>query len=207
MEGRPVIRTLPLALPPESLRPVEREIGPSRRAGKVSYEDLKNHFHTPAVEAARELNICVTALKKICRDMGITRWPYRRIASLQHKKSVLQKSLEKGHKHPEKVQSKIDNIEKKIESLYADVRFSNSDIANKQTHRNFGQDMMANNQNEIPSANALNRPNAASFEIQTIPLQFSLPSSPINYDLFIRLYLQCPYMIQHIQARTKSHKR
>ncbi|PKA55621.1 Protein RKD5 [Apostasia shenzhenica] len=49
------------------------------RTGKLHIEDLANYFHLPIAEAARELRICSTALKKICRRHGMARWPHRKV--------------------------------------------------------------------------------------------------------------------------------
>lgn len=44
---------------------------------RISYETLKSHFHQPLHRASKELGICDTFLKKICRHWGMTKWPYR----------------------------------------------------------------------------------------------------------------------------------
>lgn len=36
----------------------------------------------PAKEVARKLGMCLTSLKKVCRQHGIKRWPYRRMKSI-----------------------------------------------------------------------------------------------------------------------------
>jgi hypothetical protein len=46
-----------------------------------SYQDLEPFFHLPIVDAARELKVCQTFLKKICRMNNIKRWPYRKLKS------------------------------------------------------------------------------------------------------------------------------
>ena len=42
---------------------------------------LKNYFYRRLEEVAKEIGICTTTLKKICRNCGIKRWPYRSITS------------------------------------------------------------------------------------------------------------------------------
>jgi len=39
-------------------------------------------FHRPISDAAQELGLGVTMLKKQCRTHGIQRWPYRKLSSL-----------------------------------------------------------------------------------------------------------------------------
>jgi len=44
--------------------------------------DLAQHFHLPINAAAKELGICPTVLKKICRRNGMRRWPHRKVGIL-----------------------------------------------------------------------------------------------------------------------------
>lgn len=37
----------------------------------------------PITQAAKELNVGLTFLKKRCRELGIRRWPHRKLMSLQ----------------------------------------------------------------------------------------------------------------------------
>ncbi|KAK8968594.1 Protein RKD5 [Platanthera guangdongensis] len=59
------------------------------RTGKLHIKDLSNYFHLPISEAAKELHICSTALKKICRKHGMPRWPHRKIKSIDRRISNL----------------------------------------------------------------------------------------------------------------------
>ncbi|EFJ05382.1 hypothetical protein SELMODRAFT_73105, partial [Selaginella moellendorffii] len=49
------------------------------RTGKLKMSDLAQHFHLPINAAAKELGICPTVLKKICRRNGMRRWPHRKV--------------------------------------------------------------------------------------------------------------------------------
>ena len=40
-------------------------------------------FHLPISDAASRLGMGVTVLKKQCRKIGIPRWPYRKLASIE----------------------------------------------------------------------------------------------------------------------------
>ncbi|KAK8950172.1 Protein RKD3 [Platanthera guangdongensis] len=59
------------------------------RTGKLHIKDLSDYFHLPISKAAKELRICSTALKKICRKHGIPRWPHRKIKSIDGRISNL----------------------------------------------------------------------------------------------------------------------
>jgi len=54
-----------------------------RVGGKLPHEfeleDLAQYFHLSINDAAAQLNICTTLLKKLCRKNQIPRWPYRKV--------------------------------------------------------------------------------------------------------------------------------
>jgi len=54
-----------------------------REEKKITFEDVSKYFYMPITKAARELNIGLTLLKKKCRELGIPRWPHRKMKSLQ----------------------------------------------------------------------------------------------------------------------------
>ena len=47
---------------------------------------------------AEHYGICETALKRICRDYGIFRWPYRKLIMINKRISTLQKDLQQMKK-------------------------------------------------------------------------------------------------------------
>ncbi|CAL0319521.1 unnamed protein product [Lupinus luteus] len=53
------------------------------RSCALEFEDIKKHFGVPITEAAKELNIGVTLLKRRCRELNIMRWPHRKLKSLK----------------------------------------------------------------------------------------------------------------------------
>jgi len=42
----------------------------------LSRNAVEDKFHLPLAQAAESLGICVTALKRACRSLGIQKWPY-----------------------------------------------------------------------------------------------------------------------------------
>ena len=57
----------------------------SQRGGKrkrVLCEDIRECFNMPLTRAAEQLGIGTTTLKRICREYGIARWPYREVSFL-----------------------------------------------------------------------------------------------------------------------------
>ncbi|KAI3916153.1 hypothetical protein MKW98_004594 [Papaver atlanticum] len=49
---------------------------------KITMDDLVKYFDVTINEAANSLNVGLTALKRKCRELGIPRWPHRKIKSL-----------------------------------------------------------------------------------------------------------------------------
>ena len=44
---------------------------------------LRPHFYKPLSKVAVEFGVCATVFKKRCRDLGVRRWPFRKIRSLR----------------------------------------------------------------------------------------------------------------------------
>ena len=49
-----------------------------RQPVELHMQTVAARFALPQAEAAQELGISLTALKQVCRKLGICRWPYRR---------------------------------------------------------------------------------------------------------------------------------
>jgi len=49
----------------------------------ITMEILRPHFEKPLVDVAKLFGICTTLMKKVCRRVGIKRWPHRHIRSLR----------------------------------------------------------------------------------------------------------------------------
>uniref|UniRef100_A0A8I6Z2T2 RWP-RK domain-containing protein n=1 Tax=Hordeum vulgare subsp. vulgare TaxID=112509 RepID=A0A8I6Z2T2_HORVV len=49
----------------------------------LTFELVSQYFYMPITQAARELNVGLTILKKRCRELGIPRWPHRKLKSLR----------------------------------------------------------------------------------------------------------------------------
>lgn len=54
-----------------------------RSSKNLSRRTISQYFYKPITQAARELNVGLTHLKKRCRELGIRRWPHRKLMSLQ----------------------------------------------------------------------------------------------------------------------------
>ncbi|XP_061374927.1 uncharacterized protein LOC133317119 [Gastrolobium bilobum] len=67
-------------------------IAQRERAGRMTLSDFSNYFHLPIDEAAKQVNLCPTVMKKICRKAGLVRWPFRKVKSLSKQISILRKT-------------------------------------------------------------------------------------------------------------------
>ncbi|TDH71541.1 hypothetical protein CCR75_001086 [Bremia lactucae] len=52
-------------------------------SNSITLDMLRPHFEEPLTKVATCFGICVTLLKKICRRLGIARWPHRQITGLR----------------------------------------------------------------------------------------------------------------------------
>mmetsp|Transcript_53097 Transcript_53097/g.108243 ORF Transcript_53097/g.108243 Transcript_53097/m.108243 type:complete len:373 (-) Transcript_53097:898-2016(-) len=74
---------------------------PPQRA--IEMEELSQYFKMPEKAVAKHLGICLTSLKKICRQNGIHRWPYRKIKSLDKKLRKLENAMVSAKDDPSMV--------------------------------------------------------------------------------------------------------
>ncbi|PRW61050.1 RWP-RK domain-containing (ISS) [Chlorella sorokiniana] len=44
----------------------------------ITLDDLAAHFHQPASKACQELGMGLTIFKRVCRKLGLQRWPYEK---------------------------------------------------------------------------------------------------------------------------------
>ncbi|AED98288.1 unnamed protein product [Arabidopsis thaliana] len=93
----------------------------------MSREMMKQYFYMPITKAAKELNIGVTLLKKRCRELGIPRWPHRKLTSLNALIANLKDLLgnTKGRTPKSKLRNALEllEMEKKMIEEVPDLEF------------------------------------------------------------------------------------
>ncbi|KFK26908.1 hypothetical protein AALP_AA8G309200 [Arabis alpina] len=60
----------------------KRNVKKTKRQDKLELSEIRRYFDRPIMKAAKELNVGLTVLKKRCRELGIYRWPHRKLKSL-----------------------------------------------------------------------------------------------------------------------------
>ena len=51
------------------------------RIKSMTLGDFAKYFDTPIEEAAKQLRLCATVIKKKLRSFNISRWPYRKVST------------------------------------------------------------------------------------------------------------------------------
>lgn len=77
----------------------------------LSVGELSRYFDLPRKEAARRLGVCVTLLKRRCRELGIHCWPFRKMRCLDDRIRHLQSQKEQHNPLDD------DVIDKQIRTL------------------------------------------------------------------------------------------
>jgi len=90
---------------------------PLSSAQTMDFDQLSNFFHLPINDASKELGICTTLLKKICRRNGIARWPYRKIRSLDKRIATLEIAIVKNPEAEKQLNKEISTLHDKRKHL------------------------------------------------------------------------------------------
>ncbi|KAL0330660.1 UNVERIFIED_CONTAM: protein NLP1 [Sesamum angustifolium] len=89
------------------------------RTGKMKLRDLVGYFHLPISTASKEMNICPSAIKSICRKEGLLRWPYRKIKSIEAKIAKKKQSLNSNDADERaRALAEIQELRRKLANLY-----------------------------------------------------------------------------------------
>ncbi|KAK9273151.1 hypothetical protein L1049_017958 [Liquidambar formosana] len=92
------------------------------RTGKLTLRDLVQYFHLPIDDAAKQLNICPTVVKKICRRYGLNRWPHRKIKSIERKIRMLRVSLDTADvEERARIQAEIERLQQVLVNICGGV--------------------------------------------------------------------------------------
>ncbi|CAN0279259.1 unnamed protein product [Discosporangium mesarthrocarpum] len=99
-----------------------RGMGPRGVSKRVNRAVLETYFDRPLDEAGRALGVSTTIVKRLCRKMGISRWPYRQICSVNKAMSKTRRMIEaaKNPQNLRKLKVKMRWLEDQMQHLFAD---------------------------------------------------------------------------------------
>lgn len=86
-------------------------------SSQIDYPLLQQYFHLPISEVAKELGVCATVLKKLCRKHGIPRWPYRKIKSLNKLITSLEETKTDNEEEEQQRQSELRSLRKRKQEI------------------------------------------------------------------------------------------
>ncbi|GLJ32146.1 hypothetical protein SUGI_0647240 [Cryptomeria japonica] len=100
--------------PPKSSIAAQRE-----RTKELRLEDIRPYFNVPIKVASGKMNICETVLKRIRRENGLTRWPYRKIKQADQKIATLEGMLRDGNgEDAESIKNEIAMLQNQLAQYY-----------------------------------------------------------------------------------------
>ncbi|XP_043687819.1 protein RKD1-like [Telopea speciosissima] len=80
-------------------------------SSELTREAISSYFYMPITQAAKELNVGLTLLKKRCRELGINRWPHRKLMSLQTLIKNIQELREEGEESEAHLREAVELLE------------------------------------------------------------------------------------------------
>mmetsp|Transcript_38729 Transcript_38729/g.66480 ORF Transcript_38729/g.66480 Transcript_38729/m.66480 type:complete len:149 (-) Transcript_38729:227-673(-) len=103
---------------------------------ELTFDVLANHFHEPISTAAPKLGVCPTVLKNLCRELGLSRWPFRQIQSLTNMINKLEKLSANvdATSRQVKINPLIEELKKKKELVLKDPRIHNEPLMQQRKH-------------------------------------------------------------------------
>nr|KJB25586.1 hypothetical protein B456_004G198100 [Gossypium raimondii] len=85
------------------------------RTRNLTLKEIENYFHLPIEKAAKKMEFSATVVKKICRKYGLSRWPHRKIQSMEKKISNWVESLSSNDpKERARAKKEIENLQREI---------------------------------------------------------------------------------------------
>ncbi|XP_024170057.1 protein RKD1 [Rosa chinensis] len=128
----------------------------------LSRETISSYFYMPITQAAKELNIGLTLLKKRCRELGIRRWPHRKLTSLQTLIRNIQELGKEEEENEEKLRNAIELLEreKKLMEEAPDMQLEDNTKRLRQAcfKANYKKRKISFLQSPLPSSSSLQSP-------------------------------------------------
>eukprot|EP00276_Gloeochaete_wittrockiana_P018738 CAMPEP_0184345124 /NCGR_PEP_ID=MMETSP1089-20130417/13571_1 /TAXON_ID=38269 ORGANISM="Gloeochaete wittrockiana, Strain SAG46.84" /NCGR_SAMPLE_ID=MMETSP1089 /ASSEMBLY_ACC=CAM_ASM_000445 /LENGTH=162 /DNA_ID=CAMNT_0026675301 /DNA_START=63 /DNA_END=548 /DNA_ORIENTATION=+ len=136
--------------------------------GDLTLDDLSPFFHLPINEASKKLGICATVLKKICRKIGISRWPHRKFKSVD---MLIEKVKEEGG---DDVAAKLEYLEETREMLIRQPNLDFKSVVPKHIKTARKADIAKTSREPRPLSSPAPRPSTSTSTV-TAPRPFFSP--------------------------------
>mmetsp|Transcript_5423 Transcript_5423/g.9568 ORF Transcript_5423/g.9568 Transcript_5423/m.9568 type:complete len:175 (+) Transcript_5423:2254-2778(+) len=86
---------------------------------KFQMAQIALYFHLPRKDAATQMGVCETVLKRRCRRLDIRRWPFRKLKCLEEKKESLMLEPESFER-----QAKVEQVELMMDLVRKNPNFA-----------------------------------------------------------------------------------
>ncbi|XP_054820784.1 protein RKD1-like [Prosopis cineraria] len=174
----------------ESGKEVEEEESEVKRTGReersgstklLSRKAISQYFYMPITQAAKELNVGLTLLKKRCRELGIRRWPHRKLMSLQTLiNNVKELGKEGDRDSEEKLRNALEILakEKKLMEEMPDLQLEDNTKRLRQAcfKANYKKRKLMGSSAELESAR-----NGNNYDDQVQDIKHLLPPVPLHF--------------------------
>ena len=120
-------------------------------------KELAPYFDLPINEAAEQLGVCATVLKKLCRNNGVDRWPYRKIKSINGMIESLQQLIDANDGDIPAMNMDMEDLLAKKQYLLENPNASYKSVVSKYAINSFNAKIQKA-QAEIPSCSASDAP-------------------------------------------------
>lgn len=116
-----------------------------------TFENISKYFNLDIWRAASELGICETLLKRRCREIGIKKWPRRKIRSLERIIACIKLEMSECTNLREKKnhETEILEYEEKLKRLYLDPNIPMSELAPKAVLQKISKKMLKIKKDEL----------------------------------------------------------
>jgi len=84
----------------------------------IPFLELSKFFRGTITDASKSMGVCETVLKKTCRSYGISRWPHRKIKSLERMMDVLQSSPAIDLEEQKKINEQVLTLRQKLHNIF-----------------------------------------------------------------------------------------
>jgi len=128
-------------------------------------KELSKYFHLPINEAAAQLGVCATVLKKICRNNGVKRWPQRKIKSINNMIEALQQLIDDSEGDVPKLNMDMDDLLAKRKYLLENPDASYKSVVSKYAINSFNSKIQKAQSGQLGTSSKSKSPTKPTIEL------------------------------------------